>query len=586
MRNKTSILEVMARTFAYMFQAAPIVFVTFLVSALFFAVEQLVEVIVIQHLFDTVAASLNDTTYREALKYIIIAGVIFLLGPVLGSILDVVQGYLYRRTDGFLQSKIYQKIAQVNLEHFERSETFDDVQKAVDGSSEIPAVCRDVLYVITNYIPFLIMMAIYFWSIKPILCIVVLAIFLPVFLSERMRSSAFYRLEVETVNTRRHSDYYAETIISRQFFKETRTSGATGFFFSLYRTYLNDYIKQLWKTQKKVSTVDFLLGSVNILGYTSVLALLVYYLIKGEISIGIFSAVYFSIAKLYSTSQRMLRDIGSIMKNIATGSFLFDFLKQEFASGIRETPEKTQTIELRNVSFQYPGATNLTLKNINLVIHPGETIALVGENGAGKTTLTKILLGLLHPTEGRITVGGNDLSNYSINTVYGASSAVFQNYQRYQMTLGDNILISDSQSSKDPVSTMVRAGIDLSSGLYPNHTQTMLSREFGGIDLSGGQWQRIAIARGIFRESDFIVLDEPTAAIDPLEETRIFDQFTETVYGKTAVLVSHRLGSTKIADRIIVLEQGEMIESGTHSELMETGGRYSEMFALQAEWYR
>lgn len=220
----------------------------------------------------------------------------------------------------------------------------------------------------------------------------------------------------------------------------------------------------------------------------------------------------------------------------------------------------------------------------------GETIAIVGENGAGKSTLVKLMLGLYTPQEGKVRFGGVDTKEVSSSAIYRGVSAVFQKYQRYKMTLADNIRISDRQA-EDELSTArldmaaAKAELAVASDVYPQGYDTMLSREFDGVDLSGGQWQRLAIVRGFYRAHDVIVLDEPTAAIDPLEETRIYRTFTEMSQDKTAIIVTHRLGSAKIADRIIVMDGGKVCEVGTHDTLLRAGGKYAEMYRAQVQWY-
>jgi ATP-binding cassette subfamily B protein len=308
-----------------------------------------------------------------------------------------------------------------------------------------------------------------------------------------------------------------------------------------------------------------------------------YYIFDGSVSVGAFAAVFYSVGKINNVLRGMVEDIGEAMKYLAATSFLLNFLEEPKEEKCVETLEKCVDIDIKNVSFKYPGSDTAVLKNINLKIKQGETLAIVGENGAGKTTLTKLITGLYQPSDGVILYGGKNINLYAPDKRYESISSVFQNFVRYKLTAGENIKISD-MSSDMPLDEVLAAA-KVPQAKFSNGLDTMLSREFDGTELSGGEWQRVAIARGFYRTHNLIILDEPTAAIDPIEESNIFRLFRESAHDKTAILVTHRLGSAKIADKIIVMENGEIIESGTHAELMEQQGKYSFMFSEQAKWY-
>ena len=244
-------------------------------------------------------------------------------------------------------------------------------------------------------------------------------------------------------------------------------------------------------------------------------------------------------------------------------------------------------IVAENISFTYPGKDEPAVKNISLTINAGETIAIVGANGAGKSTLVRLLTGIYRPKEGKVIIGGLDTAKTAPSSLYQNTSGIFQKYQRYKMTLAENVAISDTAHPPE-VSKMAAALKESGFEAYENGTvkfDHMLAPEFDGIDLSGGQWQRLAIARGLYRANGFIVLDEPTAAIDPIEETRIYKQFQDLAHGKCAMVVTHRLGSAKLAHRIIVMDGGEIVGTGTHEELLAAPGKYADMWAAQAQWY-
>ena len=584
-KPKTSMLRVIYKTFACMCKAAPATLSIYLVTSLLFSFIQFIEIIGMQKLFDRVTDfASGNATLNDALLMVVIIGIILVSSPLIESVLNIFQGHLYRKTGCYLQSLMHKKTSKIRLINFELSDTFEFIKKASDGSNEAPSACRGVLNLCTYYIPFWVLTMLYLISVKPVLLLAIALIFIPVLISEFLRASEFYKLRENTVNLQRKTDYYRGCISSREYFKETRTKNAFTFFNGLYINNMKLLIKESWKTTKKVVKIDLALGVINIIGYSSILFLLVFYLWQGDITVGMFAAVYYSISKLYGISQQLVSEFGSIMRDVALGSYLFDFLSEKENIGEHKRFDELEDIILQNVSFHYPGNMDV-LKNINLDIKAGETIAIVGENGAGKTTLTKIIMGLYEPTAGKVYVGNNDISKFSIDTSSKSISAVFQQFQKYQMQLDENIRISDIDSENSIDRIINDSGIDLNERDYPDGIHTMLSREFDGVDLSGGQWQRVAIARGLYREHSLIILDEPTSAIDPIEETRIYNKFMEVTKNKTAVLVTHRIGSARIADRIIVMENGEIIEMGSHEALIDKHGLYYKLLKLQSSWY-
>jgi ATP-binding cassette subfamily B protein len=247
-------------------------------------------------------------------------------------------------------------------------------------------------------------------------------------------------------------------------------------------------------------------------------------------------------------------------------------------------------IAFENVRFAYPGSERCVLDGVNLLIEPGERIALVGENGAGKTTLAKLLLGLYRPTEGRILVNGRDLVDIDRVTWRKRASAVFQDFYQYHLTVRENIAFGNLERADDRAAIERAAQLSGADGVVaslPNGYDTLLGKAFeDGTDLSVGQWQKIAVARAYMRDARVLVLDEPTAALDAKAEVGIYRQFRDASQGKTSLLISHRLGSARLADRIIVLANGRISEQGSHAELMARGGQYATMLGIQAKWYQ
>jgi ATP-binding cassette subfamily B protein len=340
------------------------------------------------------------------------------------------------------------------------------------------------------------------------------------------------------------------------------------------------------KANRKTNLLGFCMSLLSAAGYAGILYMLVTALLAGEITVGAFAAVFSSIGSLFYVMEEIITGhIGHIASNMGKAHNFIRFMEMPERGGIGYEPDYHKGIIAANVSFTYPHAENKSVDCVSLEIKAGETVAIVGENGAGKTTLVRLLMGLYTPTEGKVFINGMDTTRANNRSIFNGSSGVFQKYQRYQMTLEENIRISDTADKRAIDEVIAQAGVDINSTSFPDGASTMLSREFDGVDLSGGEWQRVAIARGLYRAHNVVVLDEPTAAIDPIEESRIYRKFMEISKGKTAIIVTHRLGSTKIADRVIVMDKGKIVDIGTHYELINKNGLYAEMFNSQASWY-
>jgi ATP-binding cassette, subfamily B, bacterial len=247
-------------------------------------------------------------------------------------------------------------------------------------------------------------------------------------------------------------------------------------------------------------------------------------------------------------------------------------------------------IEFRQVSFRYPGSEHLALENISLILRPGETIALVGENGAGKTTLIKLLARLYDPTGGQILLNGVDLREYAPEDYYRQLGVIFQDFVRYDLTVQENIGFGQTEHLDDPACLRQAAQLGGALGLIeklPQGFSSVLGKRFeGGVDLSGGEWQKIALSRAFMRHANLLILDEPTAALDVYAESDVYSRFAELTRGKTTVFVTHRLSSVKMAQKILVLKGGHLIETGSHAELLAKDSEYARMFTLQAERYQ
>lgn len=532
-------------------------------------------------------------TKRIELKTVIISLIILGMAHVIKQILNGAANFMYnmylRKSEGITAIKIHEKIGRIRPVCFEDAKTLDNINKAEMGKDRAAWFMGSCLLTFNFYIPYFCCMAVYLFNVKPLLIIALPLTFMPILLNQILKAKIFSKAEDKAAPVRREFDYYESCIAGREYFKETRILGAFPYFKQLYYDTMSLLNELTLKASAKSNLTELAMKLLSMGGYIGILLMLFFSLLNGEISAGAFAAIFGSIDRIFSIMEEMIvQNYGESSKNYGMIQNYLRFLKMPEQSGEETEITTTNGISLKNVSFTYPGAGQKAVDSITLSIAPGETVAVVGENGSGKTTLVRLLTGLYLPNDGEVLFGNTNIKTVNANSIYKNISAVFQKYQRYQMTLRENIGISEVDRTADDGALDVicsEAGLDKGSSSFPDNYETMLSREFDGVDLSGGQWQRVAITRGFFRAHQFILLDEPTAAIDPIEEANIYNRFAEISKGKTALIVTHRLGSVKLADRILVMKQGRLKEQGSHKELMLLNGEYARMYKSQEQWY-
>lgn len=536
-----------------------------------------------QDLYDCVVQAIGSGVSKsEVMNSALIFGGITVSNQILNGLSVYVMGVMFEMIQRDLTYELHAKTDRLKAAAFESEDIFDRLQRAVQGRDESIFLLFICFTPLTCHLPLYLMMGNYLHTLHSQFVWAVLLIFLPICVSYVYKVRAKSMLADRSAEPKRKMDYYYQCMTERSYFKETRLLGAVPFFKSLFDQSM-ELVNQLEITfRTRNLKIDLIAKLMTMIGYGVVLYMLVDSVISGVISIGAFAAALNGIGLLFDEMKELVSDdIGENIGSVGSIKNLLSFFELAESEPIAETKGEAAAcskaasasgaICFKNVSFRYPHSSEYALKHIDLEIKPGERIALVGENGSGKTTLTKLLLGLYEPDEGEIIIEGEM-----------RKSAVFQDFRRYEMTLKENIAISDISANidEDAVSRIcAQVGISL-------NVNTGLGTEFSGIDLSGGQWQRIAIARGLYRKHDLIVLDEPAAAIDPLEESAIYRQFVEIIKNRTSVLVTHRIGSAQIADRIIVMNRGRCVDSGTHQELMKRCRIYQEMYQAQADLYK
>ena len=494
-------------------------------------------------------------------------------------------GILLPKSSGRLTALIHKKLRRIDPVYFEDTDFLDDLNKAREGIRAITMFCMIVFVCVSFYGVYFLSIGVYLFRLKPMLIITLLLAFIPALSAQAVNVRVFTRLEEQSAPLRREYEYYQKAICDREYFKETRILGAFSFFYHLFEDTMKLLTEKVWKAERKTALLQLLLDFTAFVGMALSAYMLFRATMSGEITVGMFAAVFAALGQIFAIMQEIVtQHIGNMNRDMGKVVNFIRLLYMPERTGTEGETDFARGVAAKDISFTYPGRDKPAIKNVSLEIAEGETIAIVGENGAGKSTLVRLLTGIYRPSEGKVFIGGLDTAVASPASVYKGVSGVFQKYQRYKMTLKENVAISDvsAEAGAEKIHSVLSEA-DFEMGDIK--LDDMLSPEFGGIDLSGGQWQRIAIARGLYRVNGFIVLDEPTSAIDPIEETKIYKQFEQLAKGKCAVVVTHRLGSAKLAHRIVVMDGGEIVDIGTHEELMSHPGKYATMWEKQAQWY-
>lgn len=486
---------------------------------------------------------------------------------------------------------IYEKAAKMDYEAYDNPEYYNDLVLAMNSMNErANAVLSNTQDILTNIIGVFTIGAVIV-TIDPvclIFVVVCVAIMTPI--GRLIAKVNVERTEAMTPYDRKNL-YFSRVFYLQDYAKELRLSGAGKMIEARYNKNIYDRIKTIapyltrqWKLyfcqESLPMTILIYLGITLLMGYKAI--------VTKEASMGDFAATFNGAASI-STSVFAITSQFAI--NIReNGLFVEKFrkfmnAKEKMVSGNNKRFfEKPPVIKFENVSFKYPGTDKYVLKNINLEISPYKKIALVGYNGAGKTTLTNLLLRLYDVTEGAITLDGVNIKDWDINSYHRNFAAVFQDFSLFGATLGENVSMNDSPDSKKAEKALEAASFDRE---LPNGTNSILLREFDddGVSLSGGEAQKIAIARAFYKDCPFAILDEPSANLDPIAEYSLNQSMVKAAESKTVLFISHRLSTTVMADEIYMLENGEIIEHGSHNKLMELDGKYAYMFRLQAEKY-
>ena len=429
----------------------------------------------------------------------------------------------------------------------------------------------------------------------PWLLVLLLLCVVPAFLGESHFAFLGYSLAFRQTPVKREMDYLRYLAVSKESVKELKVFGLHNYLTERFSKLADRIFSENVGLARRRFLASSFLTLVSTVGYYGAYIYVVSETLRGRISVGTLQFLAGSIA----AASLNLQSIFSAFSGIADQSlFLSDLLTflglqptiRSKSNGLPCPRPMRWGIEFRNVSFAYPGTQRLVLRNLNLTLHQGERIALIGENGEGKTTIVKLLTRLYDPTEGAIYLDGVDLREYDLDDYTNQVAVIFQDFMRYDMTARENIAIGrvgESHNLEEVVAAARKSKADDVVRKLEAGYEQMLGRRFdGGVDLSGGEWQKVALARAYLRDAQILILDEPTASLDAKSEQQVFQQFAELTQNKLSLLISHRFSTVRMADRIVVLENGRIAEEGHHDQLMARDGRYAQMFDMQASSYR
>lgn len=501
------------------------------------------------------------------------------------EMLSVVQQNRYQ--EGLL-SKLYYKISKLSPEYMEVPKINDIIKRTFDfsntsyGGDNLSRGIMISFYDIVAKFISIIAIGVSLYIFNPWLSLIIVVALLPTiytrFVGERLNNKFKY----DGTKIRRRA-YYFQDLLLKKASKEVKTLNLFDYIHSKWKMAIDEYTIK----QRKAFLISALLNALSIFIANSVsviaLTLAIILMTKAQLSIGELGAIFVLIQTLTADTNTLFMSIGRFIGKKLDASQYYELLElseQKFQS---ERINSIDKIEAKNVSYRYPLTDKYVLKDVSFSLNKGEKVAFVGENGAGKTTFIKLFSGMVSASKGVMLVNGVDFKDVDIHSLYNNISAVFQQPAKYNtLTIKENILLGDTDSpfNKELYNNAIR-----SAGIAHLDDSLLMGKDVGGTELSGGEWQRIAIARGYYKNNNFMILDEPTSNLDPIAESEIFSNYIKMAKDKTVIFVTHRISAASLADRIVVFKEGAIVEDGTHDKLLAQNGEYTRLYKAQAEWY-
>lgn len=507
------------------------------------------------------------------------------------ALLDSLLGDLFSNRSSI---QLMEHAATLDLDQFEDATFYDKLERARRQTLSRTILMTQVLGQAQDIIS-MAFLSVGLVAFNPWLILLLVIAVIPAFLGESHFNERSYSLVHGWTPERRELDYLRMTGASDETAKEVKIFGLSGFLTERFRELSDTFYQANKKLVIKRAAWGSLFAALGSLGYYGAYVYIIYKTVTGHLSLGDLTFLSGSFMRLRGLLESILNRFSSIAEGALYLQDFFEFFQLEPrikpVANSRPFPKPIrQGFTFENVGFKYRNAEKWAIRNLNFTLKAGEKLALVGENGAGKTTLVKLLARLYDPTEGRILLDSYDLREYDPVELRKEIGVIFQDFVRFQLSAGNNIAVGRIEEKANLERIETSAELSLADSVIkklPDGYNQIIGRRFAkGVDLSGGEWQKIALGRAYMRDAQLLILDEPTAALDARAEHEVFQRFAELTKGKTAVLISHRFSTVRMADRILVIENGQFVELGSHQELLQKGGRYAELFKLQAAGYQ
>ncbi|MAW96602.1 MULTISPECIES: ABC transporter ATP-binding protein [unclassified Leeuwenhoekiella] len=594
-RSSFQALRFIPRFFREIWSVSPSLFLTNLFCRLINAFSPVVILWVGKLIIDEIITQVDaaNPDYTLLWNYVLLEFGIVILSDILNRLTGITDGLLGDRYNIVSSEKMIRKTSKIDIGQLEDSEFYDKLERARQQTQGRVGLMSTALAQAQSIISIgtLIAGLIYF---QPILIVLLALSIIPLFINEIRFSGQQYSISRSWTAERRELDYLRYIGANDKTAKEIKLFGLTDFIAKRFRNLSEQYFEINKKLTIKRSAYSAGFNVLGVVCYYGAYLVIIRSVLVGEITIGELTFLSASFNRLRTGLQTFFTNFTRITESALYLKDYFDFIDLKIADEDREflaLPKEIHTgFEIRDLHFAYPGSDHEVLKGVSFKLNAGEKMAFVGQNGAGKTTLIKLMLRFYEPTQGEILLDGININNYNKAAYQQFFGVIFQDFFRYEFTLRENIAVGDILAVEDDSRIVNAAQLSLANEVIEtlhNGYDTQLGKRFKqGQELSGGQWQKVALARAYMKDAKVMVLDEPTSALDAKAEYEVFERFIDLTKGKTSIIISHRFSTVRMADRILVLQHGKILELGTHEELMQDPMLYAELFDLQAQGYK